>query len=182
MLSGAPHTPETPVPFFFLVFLLVPILEMYLLIKVGAWIGALPTIGLVALTAVIGVALLRQQGFATLLRGQQRLAAGQLPAEEMMEGFALAIGGALLLTPGFATDTLGFALLLPFSCRALVRSLLRRGTFESWSGGGAAGFHYGARSGEGGGRAGSDGPPRVYRARDGSRVIEGEFEREDEDR
>ena len=65
-------------PILFLFFLAMPIIEMYLLIQVGGWIGALPTIGLVALTAMVGMTLLRQQGFATLLRGQQRMAEGQL--------------------------------------------------------------------------------------------------------
>ena len=152
----------------FLLFLVTPIVEMYLLIRVGQWIGAWPTIGLVALTAVIGVALLRQQGFATLLRGQRRMAAGELPAEEMMEGLALAVGGALLLTPGFATDTLGFALLLPFTRRALVRSLMRRGVVTV--AGGFAGADFEGRGSTG---------PRVHRGPDGSHVIEGEWERED---
>ena len=159
---------------FFLFFLVTPILEMYLLIKVGGLIGALPTIGLVALTAMIGVALLRQQGFATLLRGQQRLAEGQLPAQEMMEGFALAVGGALLLTPGFVTDAFGFALLLPFSRRALVRGLLARGTIQTV--GARQGFQFEARSGDGVHRPG----PQVYRGPGGGHVIEGEFEREDD--
>lgn len=164
--------------FLFLAFLLTPIVEMYILIKVGGWIGALPTIGLVALTAMIGVALLRQQGFATLLRGQQRLAEGQLPAQEMMEGFALAVGGALLLTPGFVTDGFGFALLIPFTRRAMVRWLMARGTWQAYGDVHGADFHYEART-QHGGRARPG--PQVYRAPDGSRVIEGEFEREDED-
>ena len=174
------HDPaaEKPVQLLFLVFLLTPIAEMYLLIKVGGWIGALPTIGLVALTAMIGVALLRQQGFATLLRGQQRLAEGQLPAQEMMEGFALAVGGALLLTPGFVTDSFGFALLLPFTRRALVHWLLKRGTWQAYGSARGAGFHFEAHA-ERGGRARSG--PQVFRAPDGAHVIEGEFEREDED-
>jgi selenocysteine lyase/cysteine desulfurase/UPF0716 family protein affecting phage T7 exclusion len=152
----------------FLLFLVTPIVEMYLLIRVGQWIGAWPTIGLVAFTAVVGVALLRQQGFATLLRGQQRMAAGEMPAEEMMEGLALAVGGALLLTPGFATDTLGFALLLPFTRRALVRGLLRRGVVTVAGGFAGAGYR-------GPGPAG----PHVHRGPDGSRIIEGEWERAD---
>lgn len=86
---------------------------MWVLIKVGGVIGALPTIGLVLLTAVLGLALLRQQGFATLLRARQKMAEGQLPAKEMVEGIFLAVGGALLLTPGFVTDAIGFACLLP---------------------------------------------------------------------
>lgn len=96
-----------------LLFVLVPIIEMWVLIEVGSVIGALPTIGLVLLTAVIGLALLKQQGFATLLRARQKMAEGQVPAKEMVEGIFLAVGGALLLTPGFVTDTLGFFCLIP---------------------------------------------------------------------
>lgn len=109
-----------------ILFVGMPILEMWLLIEVGARIGALPTIGLVLLTATIGLALLRQQGFSTLMRANRKIEAGELPAEEVAEGFALAIGGALLLTPGFVTDAIGFACLLPFSRRYVVRRVLHK--------------------------------------------------------
>lgn len=110
--------------FLLLIFVTVPIFEMWLLIKVGGQIGALPTIGLVFLTALVGLALLRQQGFATLLRGRQKLESGEIPAQEMAEGLVLAVSGALLLTPGFFTDAVGFAGLLPVTRRWLVRRLL----------------------------------------------------------
>lgn len=99
--------------FLFVVFIITPILEMWLLIKVGAVIGALPTIALVFLTAMIGLALLRQQSFSTLMRAQSRMSRGELPTSELVEGLFLAVGGALLLTPGFVTDAIGFACLLP---------------------------------------------------------------------
>lgn len=86
---------------------------MYLLITVGGYFGALPTVGLVMLTALIGVALLRRQGLATLMRAQDNMQRGVLPAREMAEGIMLAVAGALLLTPGFVTDAFGFALLTP---------------------------------------------------------------------
>ncbi len=95
------------------IFVLVPLVEMYLLITVGGYLGALPTVGLVMLTAVIGVALLKRQGLATLARASERFNSGQLPAQEMAEGIMLAVAGALLLTPGFVTDGVGFALLVP---------------------------------------------------------------------
>ncbi|TVZ39978.1 UPF0716 protein FxsA [Alteromonadaceae bacterium 2753L.S.0a.02] len=98
---------------FTLLFIVIPILEMWLLITVGSVIGALPTIGLVFLTAMMGLALLRQQGFSTLIRAQTRMQQGELPASEMIEGIFLAVGGALLLTPGFFTDALGFCCLIP---------------------------------------------------------------------
>lgn len=112
--------------FLFLVFVLVPIIEMWLLIKVGSAIGAWPTIGLVFLTAFIGVLLLRQQGLRTLLRGNQRLAQGQLPATEMLEGLVLGVCGALLLTPGFMTDAFGFLGLMPWTRRPFVAWAVRR--------------------------------------------------------
>lgn len=160
--------------FLLLAFVVIPIIEMYFLIKVGQWLGAWPTIGLVLLTAIVGAALLRQQGFATLSRSRERLAAGQLPAREMAEGLLLAVGGALLLTPGFVTDAFGFLCLLPPTRKIMARALLARG-MKVQGGPGVDGF-----------RAGSDpfsGPdPHVRRARDGSHVIDGEFSRQDDDR
>ena len=110
----------------FLLFIVMPIIEMWLLITVGAEIGPLYTVGLVLLTAVIGVQLLRQQGFATLWRGRRKLEEGQLPAQEIVEGIILAVSGALLLTPGFVTDVVGFAGLLPLSRRFLGQLLLSK--------------------------------------------------------
>ncbi len=96
-----------------LLFVLMPVAEMWLLITVGSQIGALPTIGLVLLTAVVGAGLLREQGFATLWKGRQKLQGGELPTTEIAEGLILAVSGALLLTPGFVTDLIGFAGLIP---------------------------------------------------------------------
>lgn len=175
----------------FLLFLVVPIIEMYVLIEVGGLIGPWPTIGLVALTAMIGVALLRQQGFSTLMRGRARLNAGELPAREMLEGLLLAVGGALLLTPGFITDSLGFLLLLPPTRWFVVRALLRRGVVSVTGAGfragdGTRGFGPSDLDGRGGqGRPGSadggrGGRPEVRRTRDGRHVIDGEWERRDD--
>ncbi|GAB3381879.1 FxsA family protein [Spongiibacter taiwanensis] len=111
-------------------FIVLPVLEMWLLIKVGGVIGALPTVGLVLLTAVIGANLLRSQGFSTLTRAQQRLNSGELPATEMLEGIFLAVGGALLLTPGFVTDAIGFCCLLPALRRGLIGAMLKRGMVQ----------------------------------------------------
>ena len=108
------------------IFIIIPILEIYLLIQVGSIIGALPTIGLVVLTAVVGVALLRMQGFVTFARFNQALSEGRMPANEIMEGVALLIGGALLLTPGFFTDGIGFICLLPFTRRPILKYFAKR--------------------------------------------------------
>ncbi|TNF89791.1 MAG: FxsA family protein [Gammaproteobacteria bacterium] len=141
--------------FWFLVFFLTPILEMYLLIEVGGYIGTLPTIALVMLTAVVGVALLRLQGVETLTRGVGRLQRGEVPATEMAEGILLAVAGALLITPGFVTDAVGFVLLFPPSRAAIARRMLSRLTV-----------------------VGPDGRPfSPGEAGHGPTVIEGEFER-----
>ncbi len=105
-------------------FIVLPILEMYVLIKVGGNLGALNTVLLVLLTALIGVALLRVQGFRTLMNAKNKLGMAQLPAEEIITGIFLAIGGALLLTPGFITDIFGFLCLVPFTRRILLKLFL----------------------------------------------------------
>lgn len=109
----------------FLCFILVPIVEMYILIQVGGLIGGLYTIGLVLLTALIGVTLLKRQGLSTLMTAQQKMHTGEMPVKEIAEGFMLAIAGALLLTPGFVTDTVGFILLTPFLRQYLAERLFR---------------------------------------------------------
>jgi UPF0716 protein FxsA len=97
----------------FLVVLIIPFAEIYLLLQVGSIIGALPTILLVVFTAALGAWLLRLQGFATFRRFQENLAQGVIPAYEMIEGPIILLGGLLLLTPGFITDVLGLACLIP---------------------------------------------------------------------
>ncbi len=123
-----------PFPIVFLLFLLIPLVEMYFLIVVGGIIGALPTVALVVLTAVIGAALARHQGLATLRRLQDALARGETPAIEMLEGVLLLAGALLLLTPGFFTDALGFACLIPPARRALALWGLRHITVITPSG------------------------------------------------
>jgi len=127
------------VRFLLLIFIIVPIVEMWLLIQVGGVIGAVPTIAAVLLTAVIGLAMLRRQGLSTLLRVNQRMESGELPAQEMLEGIVLAVSGALLLTPGFFTDAIGFAGLTPVLRQWLVRRLVGRVTmFQGGVVGGAS--------------------------------------------
>ncbi len=101
-------------------FIGVPLIEIYLFIQVGGLIGALPTVLLVIVTAVLGVALLRSQGFQTMAKFQQEVTTGQLPANTMLEGVALIFGGTLLLTPGFLTDTIGFLCLFPYTRQTLI--------------------------------------------------------------
>ena len=112
--------------FLFLLFLVVPLLEIYLLIEVGSAIGAMLTIFLVVFTAMLGAVLVRVQGFSTLTRVQSQLNDGQVPALEIMEGVCLFVAGALLLTPGFFTDAVGFVLPTPPLRRSIIRALLER--------------------------------------------------------
>ncbi len=114
-------------PIVFLIFIVVPIIEMYILIKVGAVIGGLYTIGLVLLTALIGVSLLKKQGLSTFITAQQKMQTGQMPIKEIAEGLMLAVAGALLLTPGFVTDTVGFILLTP-----VLRQYIAKQVFQTW--------------------------------------------------
>jgi UPF0716 protein FxsA len=108
----------------FLAVLIIPFAEIYLLLQVGGIIGAFPTILLVVFTAVLGSWLLKQQGFATFQRFQQSLAQGVIPAYEMIEGPIILVGGALLLTPGFITDIIGFACLVPSLRRKIAQFVI----------------------------------------------------------
>lgn len=115
-----------PLQILLALFLIVPLIEIWLLITVGGAIGAGWTVFLVVLTAFIGALLVRAQGLSTWARSQAMLRQGELPAVELLEGVALLIAGALLLTPGFFTDAVGFALLVPPLRRGLIEGVLRR--------------------------------------------------------
>lgn len=143
-----------------LLFIGAPLMELYVLIQVGSAIGALPTIALCLLTAAAGTALLRQQGLETLTRARENMNRGSVPAIEMFEGVALALGGILLLTPGFITDVFGFACLIPWTRRFLIRRAMRH-----------VHVSYGPPPGHG--------PGGGYGQRNPRDVIEGEFQRRD---
>ena len=114
-------------------FIAIPLAEMFILIKVGAIIGALPTVGLVVLTATLGIWLLRLEGIATLGRVQEKLNQGQIPETELLEGIMLLVGGALLLTPGFVTDAIGFTCLIPVLRRPIARWIIQQGVISAMS-------------------------------------------------
>jgi UPF0716 protein FxsA len=111
--------------FLVVIFILVPIAELYVIIKVGEAIGLLPTLLLLLADAVLGSMLLRHQGRAAWIRFNRALAEGRLPHKEVFDGVLVIMGGALLLTPGFLTDILGLILLIP-PTRALVRAMSAR--------------------------------------------------------
>lgn len=109
----------------FLLFTLIPIIELMILIDLGTSIGLAPTLGVVILTGALGAWAARTQGFYALSRIQAEMAAGRLPGAEMVEGAMVLVGGVLLLTPGLLTDAAGFALMTP-AVRAAVRGWLMR--------------------------------------------------------
>ena len=117
----------------FLVILIIPFAEIYLLLEVGSVLGAFWTIFLVVFTAALGAWLLRQQGFSTFRRFQESLTQGIIPAYEMIEGPIILLGGALLLTPGFITDILGLACLIPPLRRKIAQYILENHLIQAVS-------------------------------------------------
>jgi UPF0716 protein FxsA len=112
-------------PLLVILFIVVPIVELYVIIQVGQAIGVVPTLALLVADALLGSLLLRQQGRGAWRRFNAALAERRFPGREVADGLMIAVGGTLLLTPGFVTDIFGLALLIPPS-RAVLRRLLRR--------------------------------------------------------
>lgn len=133
-----------------LALLALPVLEIYLLIQMGGLIGFLPTLFLLFGAAALGTYLLQTQGWSTWNRLQQSLARGELPADDLVNGAVIVAGGALLLLPGFLSDVAGLLCLIPFTRRLIAAWLVRSSLIR--------------RSGQ---------EPEA------TRVIEGEFKRED---
>ena len=109
----------------FFLFTLVPLVELYLLIRLGTYIGAVDTIAIVIGTGVAGGLLAKSQGLAVLDRMREELNQGRLPAESLLDGLLILIAGAMLVTPGLLTDGLGLLLLIPWS-RQAIKSWLKR--------------------------------------------------------
>lgn len=109
-----------------LLFIIAPIVELWLLIKVGGMIGVVPTIALVLLTAAAGSQLVRRQGLAVMQRIREAQGRGEAPALPVLNGAALLLAGFMLLTPGFISDTIGFCLLVPKLRERIARALLSR--------------------------------------------------------
>jgi len=109
-----------------LLFLVLPVVELALLLRVGARLGLVPTLLLIVITGVVGAALARRQGLAVIGRLQADLQAQRLPAQPILDGVAILVAAALLVTPGILTDIVGFALLTPALREAAKAALLRR--------------------------------------------------------
>ena len=111
---------------FFLLFICLPALEIYLLIEVGGQVGALNTVALIFLTAIIGLYFAKHQGLQTLKSGMVNLYKNKIPVYEMMSGASIAVAAILLIVPGFFTDLVGFLLLVPFTRKILFNLTLRK--------------------------------------------------------
>lgn len=110
----------------FLLFVLIPVIELSVLIQVGDVLGAWTTVGLCLFTAIVGVSLVRSQGVSTLMQVQQKMARGEAPGQEIVEGMMLAMAGVLLLIPGFVTDFIGLLLLTPFTRKPIAGWVFKR--------------------------------------------------------
>jgi UPF0716 protein FxsA len=108
----------------FLLFAILPIVEIAILINVGEQIGGWYTVAIVIITAFAGAHLVRQQGLSTLMQAQRKMQIGTMPGQEMAEGLLLVIAGVLLVTPGFITDGIGFLLSLPMTRPLIAKGLL----------------------------------------------------------
>ncbi|MCW8889444.1 MAG: FxsA family protein [Sedimenticola sp.] len=145
-----------PLALLLLLFVGIPLVELYFMIEVGSVIGALPTILLTVFTAVLGGLLVRIQGFSTAMRVRAGMDRGEVPAIEMLEGVVLLLSGILLLLPGFFTDLFGFlALVSPIRRAVIVGFLKRSGTIQPVAGADPGSTHE-------------------------PRVIEGEYRRDDD--
>ncbi len=146
-----------PLLIFLLLFVGIPLVELYFLIQVGSEIGAFSTIFLTIFTALVGGWMVRAQGFSTIMRVRETIDRGEVPALEMMEGSVLLVCGFMLLLPGFITDAVGFIFLIPPLRRWLLSAGLR-----------GAGVMRPARPGQTGS------------ADKNQKIIEGEYRREDD--
>jgi len=111
---------------FFLLFIGIPALEVFLMIKIGGKIGALNTVSLILLTAIIGIYFAKLEGIKTMRSGVMNLYQNKIPIYEMISGASIAIAALLLIIPGFFTDTIGFLLLIPFTRKILISSFVKK--------------------------------------------------------
>tara|TARA_B100001250_G_C19389073_1_gene609691 strand:+ start:31 stop:456 length:426 start_codon:yes stop_codon:yes gene_type:complete len=112
----------------FLIFIGIPAIEVFLMIKIGGKIGALNTVSLIFITAIIGIYFAKLEGIKTIRSGAINLYQNKIPIYEIISGASIAFAALLLIIPGFFTDTLGFFLLIPFTRKILIRSFVKKKT------------------------------------------------------
>jgi UPF0716 protein FxsA len=149
----------------FLLFAILPILEIAILVNVGEQIGGWYTVAIVIVTAFAGAHLVKQQGLSTLMQAQQKMQAGTMPGQEMAEGLLLVVAGVLLVTPGFMTDGIGFLLSLPMTRPLIAKRLVKHLSLNV------------VNSSFNGNFAQDHQPP--HSSNQSEDIIEGEFERKD---
>lgn len=154
----------------FLLLVAVPLIEIALFIELGGWLGLWPTLGVVVLTALVGALLLRAQGLATMGEIRGRLDRGEDPSGPLANGALILVAGVVLMTPGFFTDAVGLALLLPPVRAATIRVLARRLVTVVAKGGPGQGPDNSGRP-PGGAQGGAHGGARA-----GSQTVEGDYE------
>ena len=116
---------------FFLLFIGVPALEVFLMIKIGGKIGALNTVSLILLTAIIGIYFAKLEGIKTMRSGVMNLYQNKIPIYEMISGASIAIAALFLIIPGFFTDTIGFLILIPFTRKILISFFVKKQNISS---------------------------------------------------
>ncbi|HEY0290221.1 MAG TPA: FxsA family protein [Pseudomonas sp.] len=160
---------------FLFLLLLFPVLELFVLVKVGMSIGFLATFLLVVAGSMLGVFVIRVAGFATAMRAREALSRGELPAQQMMDGLMMTVGGGLLLLPGFISDVLGLICLLPFTRNILAAKVRQRAEDQAMRQRAFADDPFAQGSSQhGAGRPGGRKPEVIE-----GEVIEGEFEHRD---
>lgn len=155
----------------FFLFVIIPIIEIAVLMQVGAWLGAWPTIAIVVITAWLGAKNVKQQGIATLQSVQDKMAQGEAPSDEIVAGLLLLVAGVLLVTPGFVTDFFGLSLLIPQVRRGLINAVQSQLTQHSVVQTQQFTFHHQQHS--------FDQKVEKETPQSGGKTLEGEFERKD---
>lgn len=158
----------------FVLFAVLPILEIALLINIGEQIGGWNTVAIVIFTAFVGAYLVRREGISTLMQAQQKMQTGAMPGQEMAEGLLLVIAGVLLVTPGFITDGLGFLLSFPLTRPLIAKSVMKQitvGVMNGQNQSHSAGFHYHSQT---------QNQSQWQQARTDEDVIEGEYVNQDD--
>jgi len=123
----------------FILFVVVPIIEIAVLMQIGSWLGVWPTIAIVIITAWLGAKNVKQQGIATLHSVQNKMATGEMPSDDIVAGLLLLVAGVLLVTPGFVTDIFGLSLLVPAVRKSLIGAVQQGLNVHTVSG---ASFHH----------------------------------------
>ncbi len=165
----------------FLLFTTTSLLEIFILVKVGGFLGAWPTIGLVIVTALVGSSLVRSQGIQTMFKVQQRMNQGEMPGQQLVEGMMLVIAGVLLVTPGFVTDFLGLMLLQPKIRANLAKAAMSKLQVQMMTPGGGFNGHFDPNARPQGSPFSPDANEKPHQGANQGKgnTIEGEFERKE---